>query len=213
MVQALATACSESPWLSVCSAGPVPIIIEEGSVTNPAADEMQVESSGDLFALAYDELKRLAHHARRERRSYETLDTTALVHETYLKIGAHKLAAGKEPGYLRALAARAMRQILVDRARRRMADKRGAGAPQVTLNGLEPESAAQPFDLVAVDAALTQLEMLDARLAHIVELHVFAGMPIVQIAAQLGLGERTVFRRWRVARAFLVEQLATPGAG
>lgn len=195
------------------SAGSVLIIIEEGCVTNPTAEEIQAGPSSDLFALAYDELKRLAHHARRERRSYETLDTTALVHEPYLKIGAHELAVGKEPGYLRALAARAMRQILVDRARRRMAGKRGAGAPQVTLNGLEPEHAAQPFDLVAVDAALTQLEKLDARFAHVVELHVFAGMPIAQIAAQLGLSERTVFRRWRAARAFLIGQLTTSGTG
>lgn len=170
-------------------------------------DPVEPASSGDLFALAYDELKRLAHHARRERRSHETLDTTALVHEAYLKIGRHDLAQGSEPGHLRALVARAMRQILVDRARRRMAGKRGAGAPQVTLNGLEPEGAAQPFDLVAVDAALTRLEALDARYARIVELHVFAGMPLVQVAARLGLGERTVFRCWRAARAFLIEQL------
>ncbi|MBN8481873.1 MAG: RNA polymerase subunit sigma [Xanthomonadales bacterium] len=163
--------------------------------------------AGGLFELAYDELKRLAHHARRGRASHETLDTTALVHETYLKIGRHELAQGDDPGHLRALVARAMRQILVDRARRRMAGKRGAGAPQVTLNGLEPEGAAQPFDLVAVDAALTRLEALDARYARIVELHVFAGMPLVQVAARLGLGERTVFRCWRAARAFLIEQL------
>lgn len=177
-------------------------------MTKQIADQTDAASSSDLFALAYDELKRLAHHARRDRRSYETLDTTALVHETYLKLGAHEVSRGKEPGYLRALAARAMRQILVDRARRRMAGKRGAGAPQVTLNGLEPESSAQPFDLAAVDAALTRLEALDARFAQVVELHVFAGMPIVQIATQLGLSERTVFRCWRAARAFLIEQLA-----
>ncbi|WP_313913575.1 ECF-type sigma factor [Tahibacter sp.] len=182
-------------------------------MTEPTADQAETAASGDLFALAYDELKRLAHHARRERRSYETLDTTALVHETYLKIGAHELAAGKEPGYLRALAARAMRQILVDRARRRMAEKRGAGAAQVTLNGLEPDGSAQPFDLVAVDAALTRLEALDARFAQVVELHVFAGMPIVQIATQLGLSERTVFRNWRAARAFLIGQLAASSIG
>jgi len=76
------------------------------------------------------------------------------------------------------------------------------------LNGLEAESSAQPFDLVAVDAALTQLEALDARFAQVVELHVFAGMPIVEIATQLGVSERTVFRSWRAARAFLIGQLA-----
>lgn len=182
-------------------------------MTKPTAGQAGAASSGDLFALAYDELKRLAHHARRERRSYETLDTTALVHETYLKIGTHELAQGKEPGYLRALAARAMRQILVDRARRRMADKRGAGIPQVTLNGLEAGSSAQPFDLVAVDAALTRLEALDARFAQVVELHVFAGMPIVEIATRLALSERTVFRSWRAARAFLIGQLAASSLG
>lgn len=94
-----------------------------------------------------------------------------------------------------------------------MAEKRGAGAAQVTLNGLEPDGLAQPFDLVAVDAALTRLEALDARFAQVVELHVFAGIPIVQIATQLGLSERTVFRNWRAARAFLIGQLAASSIG
>jgi RNA polymerase sigma factor (TIGR02999 family) len=165
-----------------------------------------------LFALAYDELKRLARRARRSGPAAETIDTTALVHEAFLKIRVRDEARDADPTYLRALAARAMRQILVDRARRRMADKRGQGVPHVTLGGIDASSDATPFDLVAVEGALSELERLDARLARLVELHVFAGMSMPEVAHVLAVTERTAFRDWRKARAFLVAHLGVAGA-
>lgn len=164
-------------------------------------------SQATLFALAYDELKRLARRARRGAPAQETLDTTALVHEAFLKIRVRDQARDEDPGYLRALAARAMRQVLVDRARRRLADKRGGGPQHVTLGGIQTPAGERPFDLIAVDRALTELEALDARLARLVELHVFAGMTMTEVASVLDVTERTAFRDWRKARAFLVEHL------
>jgi len=165
----------------------------------------------DLFALAYDELKKIARRARRGRAGYETLDTTALVHETFLKIRGRDEARDADPDYLRALAARAMRQILVDRSRRRLADKRGAGPRHVTLSGIDAADHEMPFDLVAVDRALAALEVLDVRLARLVELHVFSGMAMPEVATFLAITERTAFRDWRKARAFLVTHFDAAG--
>ncbi len=164
-----------------------------------------------LFALAYQELKRLARRERRRAPGADTLDTTALVHETFLKIRQRAEIGERDASYLRALAARAMRQILVDRARRRQAGKRGAGAARVTLEGLEVDAVGNCFDLVQVDRGLTLLEQLDARLARVVELHVFAGLAMAEVAQALGVNERTAFRDWRKARAFLVSQLDPSG--
>lgn len=161
-----------------------------------------------LFALAYDELKKLARGTRRSGGGASaTLDTTALVHEAYLKIDAYADAGGLDASHLRALAARAMRQILVDRARRRMTRKHGAGPRYVTLDGIGDAAGNTPYDLVSVDRSLRELESLDERLARVVELHVFAGMSMPEIAAALAVTERTVFRDWRRARAFLVDRL------
>ncbi|HEY0233180.1 MAG TPA: ECF-type sigma factor [Dokdonella sp.] len=165
-----------------------------------------------LFALAYEELKHLARRARRGGHRSETLDTTALVHEAFLKISVRDEARDKDPAYLRALAARAMRQILIDRARRRLSDKRGQGMQNVTLSGVDAASDETPFDLVAVERALTELERLDVRLARVVELHVFAGMSMGEVAQVLAVTERTTFRDWRKARAFLIDHLSSVGA-
>lgn len=165
-------------------------------------------SPNALFALAYDELKRLARRARRGGGAVSaTLDTTALVHEAFLKVGAHADAIGVDAGHLRALVARAMRQILVDRARRRVTRKHGSGPLHVTLEGVPARSDPAPYDLVLVDRALDALEALDARLAKVVELHVFGGMTMAEVATALAVTERTAFRDWRRARAFLVERL------
>jgi RNA polymerase sigma factor (TIGR02999 family) len=165
----------------------------------------------ELFALAYDELKQLARRTRRNGNRSETLDTTALVHEVFLKIRVRDEARDRDPTYLRALASRAMRQILVDRARRRHSDKRGNEVQHVTLNGINAAASDTPFDLVAVERALNELESLDARLARLVELHVFAGMSMPEVAGVLAVTERTAFRDWRKARAFLISHLGSVG--
>lgn len=160
-----------------------------------------------LFEFAYAELRLLARGVR-GRSGPSTLDTTALVHETFLRMRRHAAAAGHDPQHLRALAARAMRHILVDHARRRSAGKRGGGAEVVTLGTHDlggPGSGA--IDLVDLDRALGEMEALDARLARVVELHLFAGLDMTGVARELGVTERTAFRDWRKARAFLVARL------
>lgn len=160
-----------------------------------------------VLGLAYAELKRLAHAVRRRVRPQQTLDTTTLVHEAYLKIERYPQTAGMDPEHLRALVARSMRQILVDRARSGARHKRGRLLEHVTLSGIDAPMPGTPLDVVAVDRALGALEELDARLGRIVEMHVFAGMTMAEIARVRGVAERTVFRDWRRARAFLMLQL------
>ena len=186
-------------------------LLDRGKQDAPVAsvaDTGGASAQALLFALAYDELKRIAHRARRDSPRAETIDTTALVHEVFLKIRVRDEARDQDPAYLRALASRAMRQILVDRARRRLADKRGEGMPLVALDGLSAASGeAAPFDLLSVEHALTELERLDERLARLVEMHVFAGMSMTEVANVLEVNERTAYRDWRKARAFLVGHL------
>lgn len=185
---------------------------KQGAPDASSADAI-ASAQAVLFALAYAELKRIAHRARRDSPRAETIDTTALVHEAFLKIRVRDEARDKDPAYLRALAARAMRQILVDRARRRLADKRGEGMQLVTLEGLAaPSAEAAPFDLLAVEHALSELERLDERLARVVEMHVFAGMSMIEVANVLNVNERTAYRDWRKARAFLIDHLGAAGA-
>ncbi len=162
-----------------------------------------------LDTLAYDELVRLAHDARRPYAAFDTLNTTALAHEAYLKLATHAAARGLAPAHLRALVARTLRQVLVDRARRRYAGKHGAPAlvAPVSADTLSVAEVEQPLDLLEIDEVLTQLAGLDARQADVVELHVFGGMSFAEIAALQGVTERTVYRDWRKARAFLLARL------
>jgi RNA polymerase sigma factor (TIGR02999 family) len=159
-----------------------------------------------LFELVYQELRRIARGQRRAAGSPATLDTTALVHEVYLKLhGAPEAKAIDRPHFL-SLAARAMRQVLVDHARSRGRLKRGG---DVVITGLGDDigMATDMIDLVALDTALAQLTALDARAGQLVEWHVFGGLGMAEIARMQDLTERTVFRDWRRARAFLVQQL------
>jgi RNA polymerase sigma factor (TIGR02999 family) len=162
-----------------------------------------------LDTLAYDELVRLAHHARRPYAAFDTLNTTALAHEAYLKLAGHAAGRGLAPAHLRALVARTLRQVLVDRARRRYADKHGAPAlaPPLAADTLSVADVEQPLDLLEIDQVLTQLAGLDARQADVVEQHVFGGMSFAEIAELRGVTERTIYRDWRKARAFLLARM------
>jgi RNA polymerase sigma factor (TIGR02999 family) len=159
-----------------------------------------------LFALVYQQLRRIARNQRRAAGSPATLDTTALVHEVYLKLHAAPEAAAIDRVHFLSLAARAMRQILVDHARARSRLKRGG---PYTITGLRDEIgvAADMVDLVALDEALTRLAEVDPRAGQLVELRIFGGLEIADIARMQDLTERTVFRDWRRARAFLVHHL------
>jgi len=159
-----------------------------------------------LFVLVYQELRRIARGQRRAAGSPVTLDTTALVHEVYLKLQGIPESTRFDRVHFLSLAARAMRQILVDHARSRTRIKRGG---PYSITGLSDDIgvASELVDMLALDEALTQLAHVDARAGQLVEWHVFGGLAMPDIAQLQGVTERTAFRDWRRARAFLVDRL------
>ena len=159
-----------------------------------------------LFALVYQELRRIARGQRRASGQPPTLDTTALVHEVYLKLHAAPEVQSIDRAHFLSLATRAMRQILVDHARSRGRVKRGGEYRVVTLNE-DAGLSGDTVDLVALDDVLTKLAQIDPRAGQLVEWRVFGGLDIAEIAQLQGLTERTVFRDWRRARAFLIREL------
>jgi RNA polymerase sigma factor (TIGR02999 family) len=162
-----------------------------------------------LFELVYGELRRLARAQLARSLPHATLSTTALVNEVYVRFaGASRLAAN-DRGHFYSLAARAMRQILVDHAKSRLAQRRGGGAEVVSLADWDRPSDVDLSRVVAIDAALSRLEQLDERLARLVEWRVFGGLTFEEIAASSsGLSVSTLKRDWRKARAFLERELA-----
>jgi RNA polymerase sigma factor (TIGR02999 family) len=172
-------------------------------VDDPALDQ--------LFGRVYDELRRLAHRVRGGRAG-DTLNTTALVHEAYLKLSASADLRLKSRAHFFALAARAMRQIVMDAARRQLADKRGGTeAVSVTLDeALQPEPL-RASQLVALDEALARLDQVDPRRARVVEHRIFSGLTADETAALLGVSRPTVERDWRAARAWLAVELEEAG--
>ncbi len=166
-----------------------------------------------LFAVVYAELRRVARGQLRRLPGKDTLSTTALVNETYLKLAGDRAWSARDRSHFFALAARAMRQILVDHARRRSRQKRGGGDLPVSLaEGLVP-APERAEELLALDQALAQLEAVDAELARIVEWRFFGGLSVEEVAALLEVSDRTVKRHWRAARAFLFQQLEGQGFG
>lgn len=167
------------------------------------------EDAGDaLFSRVYAELRRLAEIQLRGQAGSPTLGTTALVNEAYLKLSGAKTLDVADRGHFFCLAARAMRQILVDHARRWQTAKRGDGRRPLQL---EPHLIAvqdSASDLLALDQALDQLSSEDEDLARIVELRFFAGLSIDETALATDRSSRTVKRQWRLARAFLYQRLA-----
>ena len=177
----------------------------KNSGTQPAG-QIQPVPPDELFSLVYQELRRIARKQRRVAGSPATIDTTALVHEGYLKLHSGAQASSLDRSHFLSLAARAMRQILVDHARARSRLKRGG---PYAITGLREDIGvtADLVDLVALDDALTRLGELDPRAAQLVEWRIFAGMEFAEIASMQTVTERTIFRDWRRARAFLVRQL------
>lgn len=157
-----------------------------------------------LYERIYAELHRLAHKSRAGHARPQA-DTTSLVHETYLRLAAGGVDRAGDRRHLYALAARAMRQILVDRARSHLAQKRGGGA-DVPLDD-SFASPARPEHYLAVNQALDQLDGLGERLRSVVELHFFVGLGIEEIASLLDISPRSARRDWQVARAFLARSL------
>ncbi len=187
----------------------------EGASTTGAGAPRELDK---LFSTVYAELRRLAHRRLRSEAPGHTLNTTALVHETYLKLASQRGDAFGNRQHFFALAARAMRRILVDYARRARALKRPTAQQPVSLSALEasgaalasPSSAgvAERADLLmALDEALTQLAGIDERLARVVEYRFFAGMTEAETAELLGVTPRTVARDWVRARGWLLTHL------
>ena len=162
----------------------------------------------DLLPLVYDELRRIARSAMRGERDDHTLQTTALVHEAYLRLVGSDVA-WKGSGHFMRVAARAMRRILVDHARARSRQKRGQGEAPVSLDTLEEilPGGSRPDDVIELDQALDRLAALEERKAHAVELHYFGGLSYEEVAQALEVSPATVHRDLRMARAWLFKEL------
>ncbi len=160
-----------------------------------------------LFSATYEELRRLAARVRRDDRG-ATLNPTALVNEAYLKLIESSSLPPVSRLHFRRIAARAMRQVLVDAARRRHAHKRGGSVTFVTLDETREGEPASSGELLTLDGALDDLARLHERQAQVVELRFFGGLSLSEIAAVLEVSEATVDRDWRAARAWLARELS-----
>jgi len=160
-----------------------------------------------LMPLVYEELRQIARRQMRRQRAGHTLQTTALIHEAYLRLVGESDAPWQNRAHFFGVAAKAMRHILVDHARSRQAAKRGGAAQRVTLDEAALVSA-EPAELVALDDALQSLAALDPRKSQVVEFKYFGGLTVKEIAEVLQVSPETVARDWRLARAWLLRELS-----
>jgi RNA polymerase sigma factor (TIGR02999 family) len=181
----------------------------------PITELLHAHRAGDsaaldqVFDVLYRELRGVAAQRLARLRPGGTLTPTALVHEAWLRLSGSGSLQLRDRGHFLACAARAMRMVLLDAARSRHAEKRGGGATPITLTGnLAAESA--PMEMLDIERALVELEAVDPALCELVELRFFSGMSVEEVAALRGVSERTVFRQWQQARAFLQVQLEAP---
>ncbi|HTS02180.1 MAG TPA: sigma-70 family RNA polymerase sigma factor [Thermoanaerobaculia bacterium] len=163
-------------------------------------------ASDRLLPLVYRHLRRLAAAQMRRERADHTLQPTALVHEAYLKLVDRHLS-WKDRGHFYGVAARAMRQVLVDHARRRDAGKRGSGRQRVAIETADIAVPPRAIDLLALDRSLRDLAQLDERQARLVELRLFAGLSVQESAEVLGCSSATASRDYRHAEAWLRRQM------
>lgn len=192
---------------------------EDSSITScrslPRADGRGTEQENldELFSLAYEELRRLAAAVRRRDR-YATLSPTTLVNEAWLKLSRTPAVSSADAVHFRRIAARAMRQVLVSAARRRMAARRSPGAgSMVTFDDAVAAPGASCEEFLALDEALQQLARMNPRHAALVECRFFGGLEMAEISVLLGVSEATLLRDWRAARAWLARQLGRRSDG
>ena len=177
-------------------------------------DLLQAWSGGDpaaldrLVPIVYQELRRQAERFVRQESPGHTLQTTALVHETYLRLVDQRQARWQNRSQFFGVAAQLMRRILVDHARARLAAKRGGAAVHLTLDEIAVETLVSDVDLLALDHALTKLAQLDPQQAKVVELRYFTGLGIEETAEALCVSPATVKREWAMARAWLKRELS-----
>jgi RNA polymerase sigma factor (TIGR02999 family) len=189
------------PVPASADAGPITDILLHLRVGDPAAMDR-------LFPLVYDQLRRMAHRAMRSEHPDHTLGTTGLVHEAYLKLVDQTRVDWRDRAHFFAVAALAMRRILVDYARRHRREKRGRGRDPVSLVEGAVSLEERADNLVALDEALTRLGELSPRLSRVVECRFFGGLTEEEIAEALGVTTRTVKRDWAKARGWLYQELS-----
>jgi RNA polymerase sigma factor (TIGR02999 family) len=166
------------------------------------------QARDELIVLIYEELRRVATRLMRRERTDHTLSPTAVVHEAVLRLlGGAVFDTAADRNYLFASAARAMREVLIDHARRRAADRRGGGARRVPLDQVVDYFEEQGLDVAAVHEALNRLAELNERQSQVMTLRYFGGLTVNQVADSLGVSTVTVERDWRLARAWLGSQL------
>ena len=166
------------------------------------------EALDRLMPLVYQELRRLARRQMRRERAGDTLQTTALVNEAYLRLVDYARVQARDRSHFLAIAAQAMRRILVERARSRSADKHGSGAQKVSLDEVADVSDERAAELVALDDALQAFAAIDPRKARLVELRYFGGLTIEETAEVLGVSTPTVERDWRTAKIWLHREIS-----
>ena len=180
-------------------------------MTNPTGAGSQAMYD-ELFPLVYAELRRIAAREMRREKPGRTLQTTALVHEAYLRLLKDASLSFENRAHFLGIAARAMREILIEHARARSARKRGGGAVRLTLDDLTAAVPSPSIDVLALDEALQRLARLDERHARVVELRYFGGLSVEETAAALELSPATVKRDWTLARAWLFRELTGTGS-
>lgn len=167
---------------------------------------------GKLMPLVYKELRQLAKNYMAAERPGHTLQTTALINEAYLRLVDHKEMQWQNRAHFLAVAAQAMRRVLVDHARTRDAAKRGGGAAKASLEDAA-RVAARPEELIALDEAMTDLAAIDPRKSQVVELRYFGGLSVEETAEVLGVSPVTVMRDWSTAKAWLLRAISQRQAG
>jgi RNA polymerase sigma factor (TIGR02999 family) len=175
------------------------LLLEWGDGNQQALEEM--------LPLIYDELRRLAHNFLYRERPGHTLQTTALVHEAYLKLIDQRDARWQNRAHFFAIAAQAMRRILIDSARKHIADKRGGGGEKLSLAEVATVTPEPDSNLLALDEALNALAEIDAQQSRIIELRYFGGLTIDETAEVMKLSPATIKREWTMARAWLHQSL------
>lgn len=171
----------------------------------------RTDALDSLLPVLYDELHRLAHLHMRGERTGHTLNTTALVHEAYLRLVDIRQVAWEDRTHFLATASRAMRRVLVDHARGRLREKRGQGAVPLPIEAAAGVAAASPVELVALDDALRRLSEYGERLSDVVDCRVFGGLTLAETAAALGVSTATIKRDWAFCRAWLNRELGDDG--
>jgi RNA polymerase sigma factor (TIGR02999 family) len=174
-----------------------------------AIEQGDPHAAAQLLPLVYEELRKLAAQKMAQETPGQTLQATGLVHEAYLRlVDVEQAQHWNSRGHFFAAAAEAMRRILIDCAREKLAVKRGGDRKRVPLATIDPPAGTPPEDLLALDEALEQLTRLDPTAGQLVKLRYFAGLSVEQAAASLNLATATAYRHWTFARAWLHRQVA-----